>query len=53
MLGAIAGDIIGSVGQALWGVPAFIRHRSLDLCARYYPGMEVTLREFEARFGGY
>lgn len=45
--------ITGSISQALWGVPAAIRHRSLDLCARYYPGMEVTLREFEARFGGY
>ena len=45
--------ITGSISQALWGVPAAIRHRSLGLCARYYPGMEVTLREFESRFGGY
>ncbi len=45
--------IIGSVCQALWGVPGAIREQSPDVAARCYPGMERTVSEFEAKFGGY
>ena len=45
--------ITGSVSQALWGVPRAIREESLTIAAHCYPGMERTVAEFEARFGGY
>jgi hypothetical protein len=45
--------IIGSVCQALWGVPGAICEQSPDVAARCYPGMERTVSEFEAKFGGY
>jgi type I restriction enzyme M protein len=45
--------ITGSVSQALWGVPRAIREQSLTIAARCYPGMELTLAEFEAKYGGY
>ncbi|MFM7742422.1 MAG: ADP-ribosylglycohydrolase family protein [Verrucomicrobiota bacterium] len=45
--------ITGSISQALWGVPKAIREESLAIAARYYPGMEQTVAEFEARFGGH
>ena len=45
--------ITGSVSQALWGVPKAIREQSLAIAARCYPGMECTVAEFEAKFGGY
>ncbi|MCX8488332.1 MAG: ADP-ribosylglycohydrolase family protein [Opitutales bacterium] len=45
--------ITGSVSQALWGVPRAIREQSLAIAARCYPGLERTVAEFEARFGGY
>ena len=45
--------IIGSVCQALWGVPGAIREQSLAIAARGCPGMERTVADFEAKFGGY
>jgi len=45
--------ITGSVSQALWGLPKGIRDQSLGIAARCYPGLERTIAEFEARFGGY
>ena len=45
--------ITGSVSQALWGLPKAIREQSLAITARCYPGMERTVAEFEARFGGF
>ena len=45
--------ITGSISQALWGLPQGIRTESLAIAARCYPGMEATLAEFEAKFGGY
>ncbi len=45
--------IIGSVSQAFWGVPGAIREQSQAIAARCYPGLERTVAEFEARFGGY
>jgi type I restriction enzyme M protein len=45
--------ITGSISQALWGVPRAIREQSLAIAARCYPGMEGTVAEFEAKFGGY
>ena len=45
--------ITGSVSQALWGLPKAIREQSLAIAARCYPGMERTVAEFEARFGGF
>ena len=45
--------ITGSISQALWGVPRAIREQSLAIAARCYPGMERTVAEFEAKFGGY
>ena len=45
--------ITGSVSQALWGVPRAIREQSLAIAARCYPGMERTVADFEAKFGGY
>jgi ADP-ribosylglycohydrolase len=45
--------ITGSISQALWGVPKGIREQSLAIAARCYPGMELTVAEFEAKFGGY
>ena len=35
------------------GVPRAIREQSLAIAARCYPGMERTVAEFEAEFGGY
>ena len=45
--------ITRSISQALWGVPRAIREQSLAIAARCYPGMEHTVAEFEAKFGGY
>ena len=45
------GAITGSVSQALWGIPKAIRDESLAIAGRCYPGLDVTVREFEARFG--
>ena len=45
--------ITGSISQALWGLPKAIREQSLAIAARCYPGMERTVAEFEAKFGGY
>lgn len=45
--------ITGSISQALWGLPQAIREQSLAIAGRCYPGMELTVAEFEARFGGY
>jgi ADP-ribosylglycohydrolase len=45
--------ITGSISQALWGLPKAIREQSLSITARCYPGMERTVAEFEARFGGF
>jgi ADP-ribosylglycohydrolase len=45
--------ITGSISQALWGLPKAIREQSLAITARCYPGMERTVAEFEARFGGF
>ena len=45
--------ITGSISQALWGVPGAIREQSLAVAARCYLGMERTVAEFEAKFGGY
>ena len=45
--------ITGSISQALWGVPTAIREQSLAIAARCYPGMELSVAEFEAKFGGY
>lgn len=45
--------ITRSISQALWGVPRAIREQSLAIAARCYPGMERTVAEFEAKFGGY
>ena len=45
--------ITGSISQALWGVPRAIREQSLAIAARCYPGMEGTVAEFEAKFGGF
>ena len=45
--------ITGSISQALWGVPRAIREQSLAIAARCYPGMERTVAEFEAKFGGF
>jgi len=46
------GAITGSVSQALWGIPQAIRNESLAIAGRCYPGLDVAVREFEARFGG-
>lgn len=45
--------ITGSISQALWGIPLPIREQALAIAARCYPGMERTVAEFEAKFGGY
>ena len=45
--------ITGSISQALWGVPRAIREQSLAIAARCYPGLERTVAEFEAKFGGF
>jgi ADP-ribosylglycohydrolase len=45
--------ITGSISQALWGLPKAIREQSLAIAARSYPGMERTVAEFEAKFGGF
>jgi ADP-ribosylglycohydrolase len=45
--------ITGSISQALWGLPEPIRRHSLAIAARCYPGLERTVAEFEARFGGF
>lgn len=45
--------ITGSISQALWGLTKGIREQSLAIAARCYPGMERTVAEFEAKFGGF
>ena len=45
--------ITGSVSQALWGMPKAIREQALAIAGRCYPGMERTVAEFEAKFGGF
>lgn len=46
MLGAIIGDIVGSIAEALWGIPEWIKEKALS----YLPqDMKDVVMEFHNR----
>ena len=42
--------ITGSVSEALWGIPADIRQRSLAIAGQCYPGLEACVGTFEKKW---
>jgi hypothetical protein len=42
--------ITGSVSEALWGIPADIRQRSLAIAGQSYPGLETCVGTFEQKW---
>ncbi len=42
--------ITGSVSEALWGIPADIRQRSLAIAGQSYPGLETCVGMFEQKW---